>query len=988
MTKPRAPIEIPLGVGIDTKTDPKQVQPGRNLVVENGELTRTGALRKRKGYDFTGTKTAGDYATYFPKLPRLDGLADRDGEAVAMDGAVLWSKRQDGFVARGMCCTARAEITPHARPDDWGNGTQYYQHKTMECDTFGILVANGVAGFAQVDVYAYDLETKEILWETTKSGGSGGSYNPHLVRLGPETLGLVIQHNGAMYLHYWSRGSSTSTNAQLISSDVRTTSGGGKNYYDVYRRPDNGNLVIAYATETSNDWTLAEVTTGGGSVASATLGAVSGTVTASPVILARPGGDYYVPIAENGAFTIYSVDQALTTPSSLASTGSVNWSTPRQMQALLQEDVANTTEDGIHILLEDAGGLYYHFYDLDASSGTEQEVIYEHTDGSSVAEVRIKSRMFWMRGHPHCFVAYMGDDPDVEQNTLYLASIARTALHGCQIWPVGRFLYAEIEYDIHANNHGAWAYVHQDGDRVRFHIPKRSTFSTATSDGAHQVYELSLDWSLPPQVELVHGALYVTGAQVTLFDGERCTLAGFQMYPIGMADGSKSAGGLPDGTYGFTMCYEWEDATGRTWLSAPAPPNSVTLSSSNGSFSNTIPQLPWDTKGDKVILRQYRTLVNGSVYYKYAESTQVTRPSAATTTDGAHDTDANVGANALLYTGGGVAENIPPEFPVHITSRARRLWILSSRRRLWVTKELDDVNGARFSDVAGLREVLAYQSGRPAFVVAVAGELLLGFEDEIVRFYGDGPNDVGVTNLSGPYDLPNEFGGKVGALALRYGGGALVQTNRGIYAIRAGGQMQYLGAEVEGLGLTAAYKGAAHATQERVFLGHRGAEQFTELNTLREEWTTHALPAALRDHAMVGGRHYIALGDGRILRARDDYDSDSLVVETPWIKTAGAQGAQRIGIVYLLGAWKSPHRLKWSAYVDYGDTPEQIITVDVSTEVSPYQFRMKPKIQWCAAMKFRIEVEPTGDGEGAELSTIRVEYSPETRARVPAARSV
>lgn len=44
-------IRVPFGQGIDTKTDPKQVIPGKLLTLENGVFHETGAIRKRNGFE-------------------------------------------------------------------------------------------------------------------------------------------------------------------------------------------------------------------------------------------------------------------------------------------------------------------------------------------------------------------------------------------------------------------------------------------------------------------------------------------------------------------------------------------------------------------------------------------------------------------------------------------------------------------------------------------------------------------------------------------------------------------------------------------------------------------------------------------------------------------------------------------------------------------------------------------------------------------------
>ena len=46
----RQTVSIALTQGLDTKSDPKQVIPGKLVTLENGYFKRTGSILKRPGY--------------------------------------------------------------------------------------------------------------------------------------------------------------------------------------------------------------------------------------------------------------------------------------------------------------------------------------------------------------------------------------------------------------------------------------------------------------------------------------------------------------------------------------------------------------------------------------------------------------------------------------------------------------------------------------------------------------------------------------------------------------------------------------------------------------------------------------------------------------------------------------------------------------------------------------------------------------------------
>src|SRR5271168_671809 len=70
-------ISVPFAQGIDTKTDPKQLMPGKLQALSNGILTQTGLVSRRWGY--TSLTTVGGAAI---------GLASFNNELVAFTGNV------------------------------------------------------------------------------------------------------------------------------------------------------------------------------------------------------------------------------------------------------------------------------------------------------------------------------------------------------------------------------------------------------------------------------------------------------------------------------------------------------------------------------------------------------------------------------------------------------------------------------------------------------------------------------------------------------------------------------------------------------------------------------------------------------------------------------------------------------------------------------------------------------------------------------------
>ena len=58
-------VEFNFSQGLDTKTDDKQVQPGKMLSLVNSIFTKTGLLKKRNGFAKIATGPVSSYLTTF-----------------------------------------------------------------------------------------------------------------------------------------------------------------------------------------------------------------------------------------------------------------------------------------------------------------------------------------------------------------------------------------------------------------------------------------------------------------------------------------------------------------------------------------------------------------------------------------------------------------------------------------------------------------------------------------------------------------------------------------------------------------------------------------------------------------------------------------------------------------------------------------------------------------------------------------------------------
>lgn len=93
----RQKIVVPLAQGVDTKSDPKQVEAGKLLELENGVFTRLRSLQKRDGTVALGQSVVGGEGQY---IQNGVGLATYGNELLLADGERFYSydEANDGWI--------------------------------------------------------------------------------------------------------------------------------------------------------------------------------------------------------------------------------------------------------------------------------------------------------------------------------------------------------------------------------------------------------------------------------------------------------------------------------------------------------------------------------------------------------------------------------------------------------------------------------------------------------------------------------------------------------------------------------------------------------------------------------------------------------------------------------------------------------------------------------------------------------------------------
>lgn len=492
--------------------------------------------------------------------------------------------------------------------------------------------------------------------------------------------------------------------------------------------------------------------------------------------------------------------------------------------------------------------------------------------------------------------------------------------------------------------------------------------------GADGLSLLTWDTNFSPVLANAGSCVLVSGGIVRSYDGTNIVEHGFHLYPEDLSAASPGAGSVANGTYQYCALYEWYDAQGRRHQSAPSVPVSHTVSGGPKQVDVTVPTLRLSDKSDvRVVI--FRTEASGSVFYRLGAVANSTTNDTLTYSD--NTTDANLVAGELLYTTGGVLDNIGAPAAKWIHVHGRRVWLggLEDGRTLWYSQEQSESAPVEFSD--------ALTRSLPENEEACNG--LGSLDDKLVAFTetgiyvqsGLGPNLAGQqSDFSELYRVSSDVGCQEPRSIVAVPMGVVFQSGKRnlIYLLDRGLSVQPIGLDVQDLG---------GAISDAVLDGDRtqvrflGASETLVWDYALNQWSTFSYTGKA---AIVYDGKYTFIGNDSILyQEKDSSDADQRdistdyvvsTVVTPWFKVGGVQGLQRIWRLLILGTYKAATTLEVSVGYNYKDAYEYtfsttLASIEASSGV-PVQLRHHLRVQKCESIRFKIR--DTGASAGSPYS--------------------
>jgi hypothetical protein len=504
--------------------------------------------------------------------------------------------------------------------------------------------------------------------------------------------------------------------------------------------------------------------------------------------------------------------------------------------------------------------------------------------------------------------------------------------------------------------------------------------------------KLKLDFTNPPFVGQQLGQnLMIAGGFISNYDGASVTEHGFHLYPENVTMTTPTGGSLVAGTYNVRVIYEWADAKGQIHRSAP----SITVSEAaalNDQLTIVIPTVRLSSKND-VSIAVYCTPVNGTIYYR--AGTVANNPGADTVSFSITSV-ATLTSQEILYTTGGVVENIAPPAATLVQRHKNRMFLggLENDNELRYSQESTQNEGLGFSDFFIVR---VNPAGGPVTALWTLDDKLIVFKrNNIFALPGEGPTPAGSGN---DYQQPEEIASDVGcnnpSSLVTTPDGIMFSSDKGIKLLTRALAVEDIGGPVDefsSLGVTSAilipeYDEARFTTSTGVALVY---------NYIFKLWSTFSNYDARS--AVNWLSSYLHLDDAGVVQKevtgnyKDNNRPIPLKLKTSWIALAGLQGYKRIYRILFLGQKLSEHSFRVNIRYDYDpliretvyfNTLEQMNqetvpqdttwiglgeTVVGSAKTEVMQFEIAPRIQKCESIQLEIEDITQSTGSGASYS--------------------
>lgn len=973
MSLSKASVPVVFHGGLDQKTDPKISVPGKFANLNNCIRKKDGRIEKREGLSSIGqpTSTGGERIVGFNDTPVMMGST---GAASYLNSA--WATQSGGA---SYLSSKSFDTAPVFR----NRGIQ----TSVDCASGG-----GTTMFVFHDRVATRIKYS-LVDDTTGSVISTATIADNSVRQDYPRVSYVGGHYVVLYVEFVSGTQQnlkgvTITTAGVVSaaSTILTTVVAAAADALLDTCVLGSNVYFAYPNQ-SKGYTVGYVNS------SLALQGSSATTSATSVATGA------IAVAANTAKnTVYVVYYDSNTASSVL--GRVYTATLSANADFLVDSAARVKALGM--CFSTSGNNGYVFFETsafapsDTGSAKAAYVQYETVTttwvGSGTApavtafatfarSVGMYSKPFYYNSMPHCVVAYESalQSAYYLMNTASVMPLSQVALgNGGGIFNRSRAIDTIECVPCSVAVDAAGKYVLGIQDRTRAATASSGFIVSTIAMGIDRL-RFDLTSANKRNYAALGKSLYFAGGIPAIWDGLNGCEYGFTTYPenVTMIVSSPGTTSLVAGAHSYRAIYEWTDAQGQVYRSAPSATVSATVGPTDDVFIS-VPTLRLTGKGSDVRIVIFASAANGSVFYRHVT---LANDTTADTISYSPTTEA-ITTNEILYTTGGTVDNTMMPACTVVRAHRNRLWAGGlEKSQLAYTREYVSGEPAQFSDV--LIMPIEEEGGAVTALGSLDDKLLIFKKRHIYYTYGEGPLDSGLqSDYPTPQILSHDVGCSDPNLVVEGPFGVIFKSEKGFYEVNRGLALNYVGKDVEDYN-SLTFTGV-------VLLADRNEVRFLTAsgtclvyNYYYKQWSTFTSTGTYYggdSAAYINGVFYIHEGVAGLARKEvagsygDNGAAYSMTIETSWLSMAGLQGFQRCYSFELLGDLISNHYTQVSFAYDFETTYNETITYDTrQLTTNIYQVEYRPRRQKCDAIKLKIvDSDAIGVTPGASFNMVAV----------------
>jgi len=430
--------------------------------------------------------------------------------------------------------------------------------------------------------------------------------------------------------------------------------------------------------------------------------------------------------------------------------------------------------------------------------------------------------------------------------------------------------------------------------------------------------------------------LHLSGGYLTMYDGGAPVEHGFLLYPEGITLTPGGGGSMSAQQYYYQVTYEWTDAQGNLHRSAPSIPQEATLGGS--SVTLIIPTLRV-TQKKEVRIVVYRWSVAQQAYYQVTSITAplMNDPTVDSITYLDTQADSSILGNQLIYTTGGVIENVAAPACTHMCLFKSRLFLIDAEDEnvIWFSKQVIEAVPVETSDLFTIFAAPSQGSQANtggAKVLAALDDKLIVFKSQAAYYVtGSGPDNTGAQNdFSDPVIISATVGCANPQSLVLIPNGLMFQSDKGIWLLGRDLSTTYIGSNVEkynNIKIISAVN-VSKDNQVRFSLADGTMLMYDYFYGLWGTFTN--LPA--ESGTMFQNLHTYVDQFSRVFQESPGKYLDGskpvlLSFKTGWFSLAGLQGLERAYFFQLLGRYITPHTLTVGIAINYINSVLQTVVI-------------------------------------------------------------